>query len=531
MPATPAQTRLAAALPVLQTLQQQGITVYRSDVFTDPQRRALLTAGFLRLVIKGWYMAARPGAAPGDTTRWFASMRAFIAAYCESRFGDQWHISPGFSVQIHTGTMIIPQQVIVHAPNASNNVLALPGNCSLLCYKAPAFASDQIGVVDGLRVLRLPAALDRVPESFFRTAATDAQIALSLLPDASDLSRELLAGGHPKKAGVLAGALRSIGRADIADDIVGTMRAVGYAVVESNPFDDQPILLKRSRPASPYALRLELMWEQMRPAVLDCFGDPPGLPVDAEEYLRVSEDIYRTDAYHSLSIEGYRVTDDLIERVASGTWDPTAHAEDADARSALAAHGYWLAFQAVQMSLGRIIAGVSAGEVAASEHGAWYRALFSPSVAVGLMQPADLAGYRSGPVYIKNARHVPPSRDAVRDMMSTLFELLRLESHPAVRAVLGHFVFVFIHPYADGNGRIGRFLMNAMLASGGYDWTVIRVDRRDEYIAALNVASGDGDIRPFAAFIASSVAQSREVARMSAARTEPVPGSKTVQRA
>jgi hypothetical protein len=36
-----------------------------------------------------------------------------------------------------------------------------------------------------------------------------------------------------------------------------------------------------------------------------------------------------------------------------------------------------------------------------------------------------------------------------------------------VRVVLGHFIFVYIHPYMDGNGRMGRFLMNVMLAGGG----------------------------------------------------------------
>jgi hypothetical protein len=51
--------------------------------------------------------------------------------------------------------------------------------------------------------------------------------------------------------------------------------------------------------------------------------------------------------------------------------------------------------------------------------------------------------------------------------------------------VIGHFVFVYIHPYIDGNGRMGRFLMNVMLASGGYPWTVIPLERRDDYMAAL----------------------------------------------
>lgn len=80
---------------------------------------------------------------------------------------------------------------------------------------------------------------------------------------------------------------------------------------------------------------------------------------------------------------------------------------------------------------------------------------------------------------------------------------LPIEEEPeaSVRAVLGHFIFVFIHPYMDGNGRIGRFLMNAMLASGGYPWTVIPVERRDEYMQALEKASVDQDIAPFAAFV------------------------------
>jgi Fic family protein len=64
--------------------------------------------------------------------------------------------------------------------------------------------------------------------------------------------------------------------------------------------------------------------------------------------------------------------------------------------------------------------------------------------------------------------HVPLNRDAVLDAMPVLFDLLRDETDPAVRVVLGHFVFVYIHPYMDGNGRIGRLLMNLMMAADGY---------------------------------------------------------------
>lgn len=92
-----------------------------------------------------------------------------------------------------------------------------------------------------------------------------------------------------------------------------------------------------------------------------------------------------------------------------------------------------------------------------------------------------------------------------------LAALLEAEPHAAARAVLGHFIFVFTHPYMDGNGRIGRFLMNAMLASGGYPWTVIEVARRPEYMQALNAASSGGNIGPFARFVASIVRHEEEL--------------------
>lgn len=126
--------------------------------------------------------------------------------------------------------------------------------------------------------------------------------------------------------------------------------------------------------------------------------------------------------------------------------------------------------------------------------------MFDPSVAAGILK-ADLAGYRNHQVYIGNSKHVSLNVDAMRDAMPILFELLQEEPEASVRAVLGHFIFVFIHPYMDGNGRMGRFLMNAMLASGGYPWTVIPVESRDEYMYSLEKASVEQNIEPFAAFL------------------------------
>jgi hypothetical protein len=247
------------------------------------------------------------------------------------------------------------------------------------------------------------------------------------------------------------------------------------------------------------------MWQQMRDPIIEKFPGSPGPANDTDAYLEHVREVYATDAYHSLSIEGYRVSPALIQRVRSGAWNPDANEQDRERRDALAARGYWLAFQAVQKSLRRVLGGENPGHVADEDHGAWYREMFAPSVTAGLLRPADLAGYRNVPVYIRHSMHVPPSSPAVRDAMPVFFELLTQEAEPSVRVVLGHFIFVYIHPYMDGNGRIGRFLMNVMLAAGGYPWTVVPLERRDAYMAALEEGSVRQNIVPLADFLGQLV--------------------------
>ena len=247
------------------------------------------------------------------------------------------------------------------------------------------------------------------------------------------------------------------------------------------------------------------MWETWRASVLKVFPPAPDLPRSPRRYLENVAERYTADAYNSLSIEGYQVTEELIRRVARGGWNPDAGAADGKDRETLAARGYYQAFNRVRVSIRHILQGRNAGKVAQADHHEWYGELFAPAVTVGIIKRHELAGYRSGPVYIRNSKHTPLPCGALLDAMETLFDLLTQEPEAAVRAVLGHHLFVFIHPYFDGNGRIGRFLMNTMLASGGYPWTVIRLKRRAQYMAALEAASAHGEIKPLAKFIAQEM--------------------------
>jgi Fic family protein len=278
------------------------------------------------------------------------------------------------------------------------------------------------------------------------------------------------------------------------------MKSLGYDIREEDPFADRSTIAY-TRITSPYVMRLKLMWDKMRDVVIANFPVTNNKHTDVEACLNGIEAQYKLDAYHSLSIEGYKVTDELIEKVKSGNWKPNEDSSDAEQRNAMAARGYWQAFQVVKESIKKILKGDNPGEIADNDHRVWYRELFAPSVAAGLLKPSDLAGYRTNQVYIRGSMHTPLSPDAVRDAIPVLFDLLKNEPNARVRAVLGHFVFVYIHPYMDGNGRIARFLMNAMLISGGYDWAIIPVERRKEYMAALEKASVSEDITDFTVFL------------------------------
>ena len=498
--ATPSE-KLAQSLEVLKHMQEQGIVAIRSRDLTRTHRERLVKNGFLKEVMKGWYVASRPDEIAGESTAWYASFWDFCAGYLQERFGDQWSLSPEQSLSLHAGNWTVPQQLLVRAPKGGNKPMSLPHKTSIFELRAALPNTGQSTKENGLRYFSVPAALVESSPGIFKQNPTDTRVALSLVQDASDVLSILLEGGHSIVAGRLAGAFRNIGKDKIADQIVSTMRAADYKVYESDPFEAKTGFTLGERERSPYVNRLRLMWQQMREDIVDRFPKERDLPSDTKSYLQHIDEIYITDAYHSLSIEGYRVTPELISRVRSGTWNPDRNQEDRESRNALAARGYWQAFQAVRKSVEKVLRNENPGLVVNDDHAAWYAQLFQPSIAAGLLKPADLAGYRDNQVYIRGSMHVPMKKEAVRDSMPVLFELLQEETEPAVRVVLGHFVFVYIHPYMDGNGRMGRFLMNVMLAAGGYPWTVIPVEHRNDYMQALEQASVNQNIIPFVEFL------------------------------
>ncbi len=84
------------------------------------------------------------------------------------------------------------------------------------------------------------------------------------------------------------------------------------------------------------------------------------------------------------------------------------------------------------------------------------------------------------------------------------------EIHPIVMATLFHYEFVAIHPFADGNGRMSRWLMNLVLLQKHYPITVLKQQKRKQYYAALQ-ESDIGNFTNFVEFVAEAVLHSLQV--------------------
>lgn len=130
-----------------------------------------------------------------------------------------------------------------------------------------------------------------------------------------------------------------------------------------------------------------------------------------------------------------------------------------------------------------------------------------------LMRGIDdlLAGrYRRIPVRISGSRHAPPLPDDVPHQMRELFEWLRTDAreyHVIRRAARFHHRLTAIHPFADGNGRTARLLMNLLLMQNGYPPAIVQSDQksRSTYMDALEIASTGGNLEPFEQVIAEAL--------------------------
>ncbi|MDZ4258316.1 MAG: Fic family protein [Gemmatimonadales bacterium] len=225
-----------------------------------------------------------------------------------------------------------------------------------------------------------------------------------------------------------------------------------------------------------------------------------GLPASPElardEVVGFARHVKRGDVYHSTVIEGYRVTTEDLDALFLGSPIEAATREDVERQLAL--RGYADAFDRV---LDRL--------PTANEPWMWstdhildsYVDLWTPSAEANGLALGELRSFRSRAAYLQGTRYVPPPPGKLWDLLEGLEHFLATTEMPgAARAALGHWGFETIHPLPDGNGRVGRLLMNACLGAEGYPWVTIQASDRARYFGALETGHVDDDLGAWAAF-------------------------------
>ena len=508
------QQKLAKALTELHSVLGSEQGVVRGKQIKNSTRLLLLERGYLREILKGWYFVSDPLAEPGDTTPFYANYWEYLASYLTERFGTDYCLTAEHSLLRHAQHNVVPKQVnVMLAVNQSqaqelafgHSVALYPGGKS---FPVPA---DQESLM-GIRCMSAPYCLVMLNPRYFKEYAREVQIVMGKVVDPSTIAAlvDINAAGVSR----LVSAYRRIGRSDFADEVLKQLSGLKATLnIEGDPFSGEPVVQFGAPGRSPLYSRIKVLWAQHREAVLASRPLDARVNLSIDNYLARVEAIRVEDAYHSLSIERYRVTLELIRKVAEEKWDPTGNSHEQRQIDAMAARGYLDAFQLVKEDAGQAYSKKDSAPVVASQlfndrHQAWFQKLFGPSVDAGILERRDLVGYRRHMVFLRGSLHAPPHFDYVRDGMEALRECLAEETDAFVSAVLGHWLFGFIHPYMDGNGRMARFTMNLMLASGGYPWTVIRVEDRAPYMAALEKASVADDLTTFSNFVADSVRRS-----------------------
>jgi Fic family protein len=222
-----------------------------------------------------------------------------------------------------------------------------------------------------------------------------------------------------------------------------------------------------------------------------------------------AEQVKAYDAYHSTTMEGYRISRAASDAIVRGEPLPEGPQDIESLQAAMAVQGYSIAYSEV-LEQARQKAPVDTNLILDL-----YEALFRPAVNAGITDVSALRGWRNTSVGLRGWRYVPPNPKKIPDLIGGFERFIAREDlNPLARALLTQLEFVTIHPFLDGNGRLGRLLMNHSLLSAGYPWVTVRSDERMPFFKSIERAQVDGDAVPFAQFLWHSIRQSvKEIER------------------
>lgn len=139
----------------------------------------------------------------------------------------------------------------------------------------------------------------------------------------------------------------------------------------------------------------------------------------------------------------------------------------------------------------------------------------------GLIDEASL--YRQGGVGVMAGQHVihmAPPASRVPVLMADLFDwLVRTDAHPLIVSSVFHYEFEFIHPFSDGNGRLGRMWQSLILSKwnplfGDFPVESQVFEHQSAYYLALEESTRQADSAPFITFMLGMILETFKTATL-----------------
>lgn len=326
----------------------------------------------------------------------------------------------------------------------------------------------------------------------------------------ADLERVYLAIGKPVVFARIGELAREAGNPELADRIGITLHDLGAKMPSPSKTGRDslvfpPTLVQAPRTGAPWLDRFaELLGrgaEQLRNSKVQTQSK---MILSRSEILAVARAAKREDTYHSTTIEGYRVSREEVDAILSGKPTSVGRTPE-DVERLMALKGYTVAFDKTLDLLPERTGPVQLTEALIHDINV---ALWWPSIDAGIVSATDLRAWRGRPAFIRKSLHVPPGPEKVPGLMTLYCRLVNDLDAPTVhRAAMAHWAFETIHPYVDGNGRIGRLIMNLIFGSEGWPWVTIVAEDRTEYFDVLQRAQVDENFDPWGRFLAKRAAR------------------------
>jgi hypothetical protein len=399
---------------------------------------------------------------------------------------DLW-LEPGFLLRLRPHSADgLEHQVSVDAPGASKIPILAAAEC------LPTLDERNIGqniesVSAWLRhlVLRTPE-LERATEANARPVILKRLADMAALLQNEPLASQLNAVVHRLSARTSSPSRTGVGtRIEVPEVLRQCARGTG-----SPWMDEQAMRLARQR------MEIE-----------ELIGDKSSrLPAFTWRMLRANAELGKAhDAYHSTTMEGYRISREASDAIIRGEPSSAGPEDRKTLEAAMAVQGYSRAFNEVLAKAPQKTA-VDTGLILDM-----YEALFRPAVDAGITDTAALRGWRNSSVGLRGWRFVPPNHKKVPDLIGGYERFMSDTTiSPLTRAILGHLEFVTIHPFMDGNGRLGRLLMNYVLLGAGHPWVTVLADERIPFFKSIEQAQLGGSVKPFAEFLWHLIGQSSQ---------------------